>query len=89
MMSNNVTDLLLGGDTAASLIQQIFIPDVTLAKVRCRACDCESSVGALTVYAGPMGAVLNCSDCDNVLMRVVDTPLGLWLEMSGTRSLRF
>jgi hypothetical protein len=88
-MSNNVTDLLFGGDAAASPIQKIFIPDVTLAKVRCRACDCVSSVGSLTVYAGPMGAVLNCSDCDNVLMRVVDTPHGLWLEMSGTRSLRF
>ena len=88
-MSNNITSLLLGGDTAARLIQQIFIPDVTLSKVRCRACDCMSSVGSLTVYAGPMGAVLNCSDCDNVLIRVVDTPHGLWLEMSGTRSLRF
>ena len=88
-MSNNVTDLLLGGDAAASLIRQIFIPDATLAKVRCRACDSVSSVGALTVYAGPMGVVLNCSDCDNVLMRVVDTPHGLWLEMGGTRNFRF
>jgi Family of unknown function (DUF6510) len=88
-MSNNFTDLSLGGDAAARLIQQIFIPDVTLAKVRCHACDCVSSVGSLTVYAGPMGAVLNCSDCHNVLMRVVDTPHGLWLEMRGTRSLRF
>ena len=88
-MSSNVTDLLLGGDVAARLIQQIFVPDVALAKIRCDACDCVSGVGALTVYAGPMGAVLNCADCDNVLMRVVDTPHGLWLEMSGARSLRF
>jgi hypothetical protein len=88
-MSNNITDLLLGGDAAANLIQQVFIPDVTLATVRCHACGCVSSVGALTVYAGPMGAVLHCSDCDNVLMRVVDTPHGLWLEMSGIQSLRF
>jgi Family of unknown function (DUF6510) len=88
-MSNNISDLLLGGDAAARLIQQIFVPDVTLAKIRCGACDCVSGIGALTVYAGPMGAVLNCADCDNVLMRVVDTPHGLWLEMSGTRSLRF
>jgi hypothetical protein len=88
-MSSNVTDLLLGGDGTARLVQKVFNPDVTLSKVRCRACDRMSSVGSLTVYAGPMGAVLNCSDCDNVLMRVVDTPHGLWLEMSGTRSLRF
>jgi len=89
IMANNVSDLLLGGDAATRLVQQLFVPDVTLAKVRCEACDCVSGVGALTVYAGPMGAVLNCADCDNVLMRVVDTPQGLWLEMSGTRSLRF
>ena len=88
-MANNLSDLLLGGDAATRLFQQIFAPDVTLANVRCDACDCVSGVGALTVNAGPMGIVLNCTDCDNVLMRVVDTPHGVWLEMSGTRSLRF
>ena len=88
-MPNNVSDLLLGGDVAAHLIQQVFVPDVTLAKIRCDACDCIGAVGSLTVYAGPMGAVLKCADCDNVLMRVVDTPHGLWLEMRGARNVRF
>jgi hypothetical protein len=88
-MPNNVSDLLLGGDAAARLVQQIFIPDVTLAKIRCEACDSVSGIGSLTVYAGPMGAVLKCAACDSVLMRVVDTPHGLWLEMSGTRNVRF
>jgi hypothetical protein len=88
-MPNNVSDLLLGGGAAARLIQQIFVPDVTLATIRCDACDCVSGVGSLTVYAGPMGAVLKCADCDNVLMRAVDTPHGLWLEMRGTRNVRF
>jgi hypothetical protein len=88
-MPNNVSDLLLDGDAAARVIQHIFVPDVTLAKIRCAACDCVSGVGSFTVYAASMGAVLKCADCDNVLMRVVDTPHGLWLEMSGTRSLRF
>ena len=89
-MPNNVSDLLLGGDAAARLIQHIFVPDVTLARIRCDACDCVSGVGSLTAYAGSMGAaVLKCADCDNVLMRVVDTPHGLWLEMSGTRNVRF
>ena len=88
-MPNNVSDLLLGGDAGARLVQQIFVPDVTLAKIRCEACDSETGIGALTVYAGPMGAVLKCADCDNVLMRVVHTPHGLWLEMSGARNVRF
>jgi len=88
-MPNNVSDLLLGGDAGARLVQHVFVPDVTLARIRCEACDVETGIGALTVYAGAMGAVLKCSDCDNVLMRVVDTPHGLWLEMSGARNVRF
>jgi uncharacterized protein DUF6510 len=88
-MANNVSDLLLHGDAGARLVQQVFVPDVTLARIRCNECGVVIGIGALTVYAGSMGAVLKCSDCDNVLMRVVDTPHGLWLEMSGARNVRF
>jgi hypothetical protein len=85
----NVSDLVLDGDATALLLQQIFVPDITLAKIRCEACDCVSSVGSLALYAAPMGAVLTCADCGSVLMRAVDTPHGLWLEMTGARNLGF
>jgi hypothetical protein len=86
---NNVSDLVLDGCATTHLLQQIFAPDITLAKIRCEACDCVNSVGSLALYAAPMGAVLTCGDCKRVLMRAVDTPHGLWLEMTGARSLRF
>jgi hypothetical protein len=86
---NNITDLMLDGNISANLLHKIFAPDVTLAKIRCVACDRVASVGSLDLHAAPMGAVLNCADCSRVLMRVVDTPQGLWLEMTGARSLRF
>ena len=86
---NNVSDLVLDGNAAALLFQQIFVPDIALAKIRCEACDCVSSVGSLVLYAAPMGAVLHCADCENVLIRAVDTPHGLWLEMTGARCLKF
>jgi phage FluMu protein Com len=88
-MANNVSDLLLGGNAAASLLQHIFVPDITLATIRCAACDCTSAIGSLALYAAPMGAVLKCADCESVLMRAVDTPHGLWLEMTGARYLKF
>jgi Family of unknown function (DUF6510) len=88
-VANNVSDLLLEGNLAALLLQRIFIPDITLAKVRCDSCDCVSRVGSLILYAAPMGAVLKCADCESDLMRAVDTPRGLWLEMTGARYLRF
>ena len=86
---NNISDLMLDGNITANLLQQIFAPDVTLARIRCLACDCVCSVGSLDLHGAPMGAVLNCADCKRVLIRAVNTPQGLWLEMSGARSLRF
>ncbi|MGY8680673.1 DUF6510 family protein [Bradyrhizobium sp. UFLA05-153] len=80
---------MLEGNTAALLLQDVFALDITLARIRCAACDCTSGVGALAAHAAPMGTILKCSDCDDVLMRVVDTPRGLLLEMAGARYLRF
>ena len=88
-MADNTSDLVLDGNAAACLLQHIFVPDLTLAKIRCEACDCTSGLGSLTLYAGPIGAVLKCADCESVLMRAVDTPHGLWLEMTGARYLKF
>jgi hypothetical protein len=88
-MANNVSDLLIDGNVAARLLQRIFALDITLAKIRCDSCDCVRGVGSLTLHASPMGAVLKCADCESDLMRAVDTPHGLWLEMTGARYLRF
>jgi hypothetical protein len=88
-MADNVSDLVLEGNAAARLLQHIFVPDTTLATIRCEACDCTNGVGSLALYAAPMGAVLKCADCESVLMRAVDTPHGLWLEMTGARYLKF
>ena len=88
-MIDNISDLVLDGNATACLVQDTFGADITLAKIRCEACDCITSVGCLALYGAPMAAVLTCADCDSTLMRVVRTPHGLWLEMTGTRYLRF
>ena len=88
-MADNVSDLVLDGNAAACLLQHIFVPDLTLAKIRCEACDCTNGIGSLTLYAAPMGAVLKCADCESVLMRAVETSHGMWLEMPGARYLKF
>lgn len=88
-MANNVSDLVFDGNVAALLLQRIFNPDITLAKIRCNSCDCVSGVGSLALHAFPMGAVLKCADCKSDLMRAVDTPHGLWFEMTGARYLKF
>jgi len=88
-MAHNISDLMLEGDVAALLLQCVFAPDITLARIRCAACDCTNGVGALATHAEPMGTILKCANCNHVLMRVVDAPRGLLLEMAGARYLKF
>jgi hypothetical protein len=88
-MAENGSDLVLDGNAAAGLLQEIFALEITRAQVQCDACGSTGAVGSLPLYAAPMGAVLRCTNCDGILMRAVRTPHGRWLEMTGARCLRF
>jgi hypothetical protein len=88
-MTDNVSDLVLEGNAAAALLQELFACDITIAQTQCDACGSVEGVGSLRQYAAPMGAVLRCTSCDSVLMRAVHTPHARWLEMKGARYLRF
>lgn len=87
-MTKEPLERVLDGN-AASLLQDLFVPDVTTAQVQCEACGCLSAIGALRLYAAPMGEVLRCVHCDAVLVRAVRTPRGRWLEMRGVRCVEF
>ena len=88
-MAENVSDLMLDGNAAGGLLQEMFVPEITSAQIECEACDYTAAVGTLHLYAAVMGAVLRCPHCDGILMRAVQTTHGRWLEMKGTRYLRF
>jgi hypothetical protein len=88
-VTENNSDLFLDGNAAVGLLQEIFVPDISIAEIRCVACGFASSVGSLRLYAASMGAVLRCTHCDGILIRAVHTRHGRWLEMTGARHLRF
>ena len=81
-MTVNGSDLVLDGNAAAGLLQEIFVLEITTAQIQCEACGSTTAVGSLRLYAAPMGAVLSCIRCDGILMRAVHTPHGRWLEHS-------
>lgn len=84
-MASNVADLLLDGDPATQLLQEIFTFDITLAKIRCGKCDSAFSLGALALEGDSREARVNCSSCESDLIRASRTRDGLLLELSGTR----
>jgi DNA-directed RNA polymerase subunit RPC12/RpoP len=88
-MTENDSDLVLDGNAAAGLLQEIFALEITTAQIQCGTCDSVGAVGSLRLYATPMGDVLRCPNCDARLMTAVRTPHGRWLEMTGARRLRF
>ena len=88
-MTEHESGLVLDGNAAAGLRQEMFVPEITNAQIQCETCDSTAAVGSLRLYGAPMGAILRCTRCDAILMRVVHTQHGRWLEMTGARYLRF
>jgi Family of unknown function (DUF6510) len=82
-MSMNQT--MLDGNAAGGLLGELFAHDMTEAEMICASCDAQSPLGAVPTYGGSMGAILRCAHCDTVLLRLTQTPAGLWLDLRGTR----
>jgi hypothetical protein len=77
--------LPLDGNAAAGLLRELFALDVTAAEVTCGSC--VAMVAETRLYGGVMGAIFRCAHCDGVVMRLVRTPMGVWLDMRGSRLL--
>jgi hypothetical protein len=87
-MTEKGSDLVLDGNAAAGLLQEIFVLEITTAQIQCAVCGSTGAIASLRCYAAPMGAVLRCTHCDGILIRAVHTPHGRWLEMTGARYLK-
>jgi hypothetical protein len=81
------SDLPLDGNAAAGLLGELFALDVTAAEITCSSCSFVAAVGETRVYGGVMGAIFRCPHCDSIVMRLVRTPVGIWLDMRGSRRL--
>ena len=79
------TDAPLDGNAAGGLLSELFAFDVTAALVICEGCETEGEIAQARAYGGTMGALLRCAHCNNVVIRLVRTPHGFWLDMRGAR----
>jgi Family of unknown function (DUF6510) len=77
--------LRLDGNAAAGILSEVFIPDLTTARVTCANCGTIRELGALLVYAHGMGTVMRCSSCDAVVLRVARTQTKLWFDLTGAK----
>jgi Family of unknown function (DUF6510) len=77
--------LRLDGNAAAGILSEVFVPDLTTARVTCANCGTIRALGALLVYAHGMGTVMRCPSCDAVVLRIARPRSQLWLDPTGAR----
>jgi hypothetical protein len=80
MKDNN---LRLDGNAAGGLLNEIFPFEMTAAEATCRGCGTMRPIGELMLYQHGMGAILRCSDCDTVLIRITHIRGCYRLDLSG------
>ena len=77
----------LDGNSAAGILSEMFVPDLTVARAKCAGCGATRTIGILVVYAHGMGTVMRCPGCDSVVLRIARTPTRLWLDATGATSI--
>lgn len=80
--------LRLDGNAAAGLLREVFALEMTACPVECANCGTRGEVGRLIAYGRPMGMVLRCPACEQVVMRIVETPTAILLDARGAACLR-
>ena len=86
-MDQDEPRLPIDGNAAAGLLRKIFAFDVTTAQVSCSSCGVAADLGEARLYGGRMGAIFRCVHCGSIVMRLARTPVGIWLDMRGSRRL--
>jgi hypothetical protein len=91
-MENTQTDLvrslMLDANAAAGILDEIFATDVTACPVECANCGLTGPIGTLLAFTQAPGVVLRCPGCENVVLRIVQTPQAIYLDARGAAFVR-
>lgn len=82
-------ELMLDGNAAAGILQQMFGEEMTASPAECAHCGASAEVGALLAFTQGPGIVLRCPRCEGVMLRVVETSTALLLDARGVVYLHF
>jgi hypothetical protein len=80
--------LMLDANATAGLLHEIFGVEMTASHTECANCGNEAEVGTLLAFTQGPGIVLRCSACEQVMIRIVQTPEAIHLDARGAVYLR-
>lgn len=76
------------GNAVAGAFADILGFDVTTAMLTCGGCGSVAAFAETHVYERAPGIVARCPSCDHILVRLVQTPADVWLDLHGAQSWR-
>jgi hypothetical protein len=83
MRADPALELSMDGSAAGGLLAAAFGREVTGDSERCAHCGTKSVIATMRVYGRGPGVVIRCPACTDVVMRFVQTPGGLRIDISG------
>jgi hypothetical protein len=81
-------ELMLDANATAGLLYEIFGAEMTASPTECAHCGREGEIGELLAFVQGPGTVLRCSACENIVLRIVQTPGAIYLDARGAVYLR-
>ena len=81
-------ELMLDANATAGLLYEIFGVEMTASPTECANCGNEGEIGELLAFTQGPGIVLRCSTCEQVVLRIVQTPEAIYLDARGAVYLR-
>ena len=81
-------ELMLDANATAGLLFEIFGVEMTAESTEWANCGNEAEIGTLLAFTRGPGIVLRCSACENVVLRIVQTPDAIYLDARGAVYLR-
>jgi hypothetical protein len=87
MRDDPAVELTVDANAIAGLLINVFEREVTMVEERCVHCGTVSVVGTLRVYMRGPGVVVRCPACAEVVLRIVETPTGFRVDLSGATHL--
>ena len=87
-LSDMNRDLMLDANAVAGVLMEIFGTEMTSAPTECAHCGAEGEVGTLLAFTQAPGIVLRCPACENVVVRITQTPDAFYIDARGAVYLR-
>lgn len=75
--------LMLDGNAAAGILNEIFALEMTTNLIECANCGREGEMGTLLAFMQAPGILLRCPTCESIILRIVQAPDTIYLDFRG------